>query len=79
MKTITIRIDDDLYNIFKTAAEGEKRTLSNFIEYATVQYLTDESFVSDEEMEDILSDRNLVESLRKGEEDIKKGRYKIVG
>ncbi len=78
MKTITLRIEDDLYNMFKNAAAGEKRTISNFIEYATLNYLTEESFVSDEEMEDILSDTKLVASLRKGQEDVKKGRYKIV-
>lgn len=78
MKTITLRIEDDLYNMFKNAAKGERRTISNFIEYATLNYLTEESFVSDEEMEDILKDKKLVTSLRKGHEDIKKGRYKIV-
>ena len=78
MKTITLRIEDDLYNMFKNAAEGEKRTISNFIEYATLNYLTEEFFVPDDEMEDILNDKKLVASLRKGQEDIKKGRYKIV-
>ena len=78
MKTITLRVEDNLYNMFKNAAKGEKRTISNFIEYAALNYLTNESFVSDEEMEDILNDKNLVDSLRKGREDIKKGKYKIV-
>lgn len=66
MKTITLRIEDNLYNMFKNAAKGEKRTISNFIEYAALNYLTNESFVSDEEMEDILNDQNLVDGLRKG-------------
>lgn len=78
MKTITLRVEDNLYNMFKNAAKGEKRTISNFIEYAALNYLTNESFVSDDEMEDILNDKNLVDSLRKGREDIKKGKYKIV-
>ena len=33
MKTITLRVKDDLYNMFKIATKGEKRTLSNFIEH----------------------------------------------
>ena len=74
MKTITLRVEDNLYNMFKNAAKGEKRTISNFIEYAALNYLTNESFVSDEEMEDILNDKNLVDCLRKGREDIKKGK-----
>ena len=78
MKTVTLRIEDDLYNMFKTAAKGEKRTLSNFIEYAAQHYLTDEYFVSDEEMDEILQDKELIASLKKGCEDVKKGRYKII-
>ena len=77
MKTITLRIEDDLYNTFKSAADGEKRTLSNFIEFAAFNYLTAESFVSDDEMKNIIRDEKLVDSLRKGKEDVKKGRYKI--
>lgn len=37
-KTITVRIDDTVYDIFKKAAEGQKRTISNYIEYATLNY-----------------------------------------
>jgi len=37
-KTITLRIDEDVYGLFKTAASAEKRTISNFIEYATLNY-----------------------------------------
>jgi len=33
-KTITIRIDDDTYELFKSAAEGERRSISNFIVYS---------------------------------------------
>jgi predicted transcriptional regulator len=78
MKTITLRVDDNLYDLFKTAASGEKRTLSNFIEYAAQNYLFHESFVSDTEMDEIVRDKKLVASLQKGKEDVKKGRYKIV-
>ncbi len=74
-KTITIRLDDPVYQMFKTAAEGQHRTLSNFIEWATLSYLTNETFVSDEEMDEI----NLqAESLRKGLSDVKAGKYRIV-
>ena len=49
-KTITLRLDDDIYNMLKKAADGEKRNISNFIEYATISFLSKEAFVSDEEM-----------------------------
>ena len=77
-KTITLRIDEDVYGLFKTAASAEKRTISNFIEYATLNYLTEESYVSDAEMKDILADQQLLQSLKSAKKDIKKGKYKIV-
>jgi uncharacterized protein (DUF1778 family) len=77
-KTITLRIDDDTYDIFKTAAQAQRRTISNFIEYATLSYVTEEAFVDDHEMAAILKDKELVSSLRKAKVDIKKGKYRIV-
>ena len=53
-KTITLRIDDDTYDIFRTAAQAQRRTISNFIEYATLSHVTEEAFVDDHEMAEIL-------------------------
>jgi uncharacterized protein (DUF1778 family) len=78
-KTITIRLDDDTYNMIKTAADGERRSISNFIEYATITYLTEESFVSESEMNDILSDEKLLKALQVGKKEIEEGNYNIVG
>jgi predicted transcriptional regulator len=77
-KTITIRIDDSVYDIFKKAADGERRTISNFVEFATLAYVTNEIYVSDQEMNDILSDASLVSDLKKGLKDIKNGNYRLV-
>jgi uncharacterized protein (DUF1778 family) len=77
-KTITIRIDDDTYSIFKKAAEGDRRSISNFVEFATLSYISEEAFVTDEEMENILTDSDLVKSLKKGELEIQSGKYRIV-
>jgi uncharacterized protein (DUF1778 family) len=38
-KTITLRVDDATYEKIKTAAEAERRSLSNFIENVTLSYL----------------------------------------
>ncbi|MDV6237151.1 hypothetical protein CH379_016080 [Leptospira ellisii] len=46
--------------------KGERRTISNFVENATIQYLTNEFYVSDEEMDGILSNKHLISSLKKG-------------
>lgn len=77
-KTITIRIDEDIYKIFKKAANGERRSISNFVEYATLAYLTNDIDISDDEMDEILNNVLLVKSLKQGLSDIKKGKYKIV-
>jgi predicted transcriptional regulator len=77
-KTVTIRLDDETYEIIKKAASGQKRSISNFIEYATVAYLADDSFVSDEEMEEILGNETLLNSFSSAEKDIKNKRVRIV-
>ena len=77
-KTVTIRIDDDTYELIKKAASGQKRSISNFIEYATVAYLVDDSFVSDEEMEEILDNEKLLKSFKNAENDIKSKRFSII-
>lgn len=77
-KTITIRLDDPVYDIFKKAADGERRTISNFVEFATLAYVTNEILVSDQEMNDILSDSTLVKDLKRGLKDIKNGKYRLV-
>ena len=56
MKTITVRVDDNVYNILKKAADGERRTISNFIENASLSYLTNEIYVSDHEMAEIMKE-----------------------
>jgi uncharacterized protein (DUF1778 family) len=77
-KTITLRVNDDIYHMIKTAADGQRRNLSNFIEFATLQYLTSATYVDDPEMEMILNDSELLSNLRQGLKDIKKGDYTIV-
>ncbi len=77
-KTITIRIDDDVYEMFKKAANGSRRSISNFIEFATIAYLTNEIQVSDKEMDEILKNNSLLKSINKGLDDVKKGNFKVV-
>jgi predicted CopG family antitoxin len=78
-KTITVRINDDVYEMFKKAAHGSRRTISNFLEYATLSFLSQDTYVSDHEMKEILKDNELIENLRQGEKEIKSRRFKIVG
>ena len=75
-KTITVRIEDNIYDIFKKAAEGQKRTISNYMEFATLNYTVNETIVDDTEMAEILS---FEKDIKKGLSDISAGRYKVIG
>ena len=77
-KTVTVRLNDDVYQTIKSAAKAEKRTISNLIEFATVSYLENSSFVSDEEMQEILENKNLIRNLQDSLKDIEEGNYRIV-
>ncbi len=77
-KTITLRISDDIYKMLKTAANGTRRTISNFLEYAAISFLSQDAFVSDREMDEIMNDKKLLKSLKLGEKDIKEGKFRIV-
>ncbi|MFO8064621.1 MAG: hypothetical protein R6V29_08300, partial [Spirochaetia bacterium] len=77
-KTITLRVDEQTYDLIRKAAAGERRSLANFIEHATVSYLAEEAFVDDSEMQEMLGDNQLTEQLRSGRKDIESGEYTIV-
>ena len=74
-KTITVRLDETSYDIFKKAADGQKRTISNYLEYAALNFTVNESIVDDEEMKEILT---FEKDLKKGLKDISEGRYKVI-
>lgn len=56
----------------------ERRNLSNFIEFATSQYLSSAAYVSDSEMKEILDDTELVRNLKNGLKEIDKGEFTFV-
>jgi len=78
MKTVTMRIDDKIYQMIKTAVNGQRRNISNFIEYATLQYLTSSQYISDTEMNEILRDKELVKNLEIGLKEAKNKDFTIV-
>lgn len=77
-KTITLRIEDKLYDKFKEHAKNENRSLSNFIETATKKYVEEIEYIDEYEMEEILNNKELLESLKKGSDDVKQRRGKFV-
>ncbi len=77
-KTVTIRLDEDVYQTIKSAAQAEKRTISNLITYAAVSYLESSSFVSDEEMREIAEDKDLIHRLQNALKDVEQGNTRPV-
>ncbi|MBU2493348.1 MAG: CopG family transcriptional regulator [Bacteroidetes bacterium] len=77
-KTITLRVNDEFYEIIKNAAKGERRSISSLLEYSALYYINNSSSISDSEMKEILSDQELVNSLKNGLKEIEKGEYEIV-
>jgi predicted transcriptional regulator len=78
MKTLTLRVDEDVYSMIKTASDGARRNMSNFIEYATLQYLTSSQYIDNLEMDEIIQDSALVSSLKQGLKEAKAGDYTLV-
>ena len=78
MKTLTMRVDDNTYDTIKAAADGQRRNISNFLEFATMQYLSSSQYVDDDEMREILNDKELLENLKAGIVDLSGGDYTIV-
>ena len=77
-KTITICLDDETYDLIRSAARGQMRSIANFVEYATISHLTEDAIVPDEEMGQIMSDHELVQTLKKVRTDVKTKRYTVV-
>jgi uncharacterized protein (DUF1778 family) len=53
-KTITLKVDDSVYDIFKKAANGNRRTISNFLEFTAINYIFNDTVVDDNEMDKII-------------------------
>ncbi len=77
-KTVTLRINDDLLDKLKHHAEMENRSISNFIETATLRYIEQTELVDEFEMSEMLNNEKLLKQLKKGSEDARKKRGRFV-
>lgn len=78
MKTVTMRVDNSTWRMISAAADGQKRTISSFLEFAVLQYLSSSQYVDNVEMRAILKDKELVRSLKEGLKEVKNGEYTLV-
>jgi hypothetical protein len=76
-KTVTLRLDDEVYELFREAAKTEKRPLSNLIETAALSRIREQQFIDDDEMSEILANESLLKRMKKGirEAKLAKGRF----
>ena len=76
-KTITLRIPEEEYERFVELAKRENRPLSNFIETAVLRYIESTELIDGFEMEEIIGNRELRKSLKRGIRDAeeKRGRF----
>lgn len=65
-KTVTLRLKDEIYNIFLEMAKSENRPLSNLIEIAALNKIREQQFVDDVEMAEIFSNQDLLKRIKKG-------------
>lgn len=77
-RTVTLRINDKLLDKFKHHAEMENRSISNFIETATLRYIEEAESADEFEMSEILGNEKLLKRLKKGSEDARKKRGRFV-
>ena len=77
-KTVTLRLDDEVYSVFLEAAKAENRPLSNLIETAALSRIREQQFVDDAEMSEILANENLLKRLKKGARDAEMGKGRFV-
>ncbi|MFA5519186.1 MAG: DUF6364 family protein [Spirochaetota bacterium] len=77
-KTITLRIDDKLLEKFKHHADMGNRSISNFIETATLRYIEETELIDEFEMSEIMNNEKLLKQLKKGSEDARKKRGRFV-
>ncbi len=77
-RTVTLRIGDGAYKIFRAIAERENRPLSNFIETAALRYVQDHEMADEFEMNEISGNKVLLSSLKRGSADAKARRGRFV-
>jgi uncharacterized protein (DUF1778 family) len=77
-KTVTLRLKENIYELFKAMAESDNRTLSNFIETSALRYIEEHEYVDDYEMEEIRKNQQLNRSLKRALKDMKAKKGKFV-
>ena len=76
-KTITLRLSDEDYAKFLSFAQADNRPIANAIETLALRQLEEALFVDPYEMEEIMSDQDLLKRMKAGSSQARrmKGRF----
>ncbi len=77
-KTVTMRIDEQVLEKFSAYAKLENRSLSNFIETATLKYINEIEMADESETVKIYKNKKLHARLKKGSDDANNRRGRFV-
>ncbi|OQY01275.1 MAG: CopG family transcriptional regulator [Desulfobacteraceae bacterium 4572_130] len=77
-KTVTLRINEEVYNRFRGLAQHDNRSLSNFIETAALRFVEEHEYVDEFEMAEIRDNTSLNGSIKRGVRDSKAKRGRFV-
>ncbi len=76
-KTVTLRLKDEVYRMFRNLAENENRPLSNFIETSVLRFIEQSQYADEFEMSEIQNNQILNKSLKQALKDAaaQRGRF----
>ena len=77
-KTVTLRLEEEVYKTFLEAARVEKRSLSSLIQTAALDRIRESQFVDDLELAEILANERLVKRIKRGSRDARARKGKFV-
>ena len=77
-KTVTLRLNEKVYQLFRGMAAQDNRSLSNFIETAALRFVEEHDYVDEFELKDIKENTSLNRSINKGIQDAKAGQGRFV-
>jgi predicted transcriptional regulator len=77
-KTVTLRLNDKIYRLFRNLAESENRPLSNFIETSVLRFIEHNQYVDEFELAEIQGNQELNKSLKRALKDAKARRGRFV-
>jgi len=78
-RIITLRLSDEEYEKISNFATVEHRPISNFITALVMRDIAEAYYVDSIEMSQIKSDSNLMGKLKRGSEQAKKRKGKLIG